>query len=79
MTEPVGQSVCRRQVGQMANRWFVAACADDDSLWVEIRRAPGSKPWNLSPRLARELAAMLTSAAATVEKDASNHVEKSEA
>lgn len=40
----------------------VSACCDQDSLWVEVRRHY-SKPWQMTPALARGLADLLREAA----------------
>lgn len=55
------------------HRARVSTCRDRDSRWIELRRLPSGKPWQMAPVRARQIAQLLMDAA-----DASDQVEKSE-
>jgi hypothetical protein len=57
----------RREAGVVHGR-HVFACADRDSLWVEIAGPKGGNAWQMTPHLARELAALLHVAAEEAER-----------
>lgn len=55
--------VTRRLVGVVQDKHHVAACANRDSLWVEIAGPKGGRAWQMAPGVALRLSALLTAAA----------------
>lgn len=74
MTERV---VVGRVQPRGANRQ-IAACMDECSLWVEIAGPKGGSAWQMSPEIAREVAAKLGVAADMVESSAESALTRRE-